>query len=121
MAAIGRKVIGAQKLTVPFYTVCYEHFKRLVAWLLAGDPAIRWQTLRDLQDAPPAAWQAEQRRTLQEGWGAQLLALQAPDGTLGRRHLFPKVDLDHLHPAHALRHRHSARPHARAACSRVGA
>ena len=62
----------------------------LVEWLLAGDPAIRWQTLRDLQDAPPAAWQAEQRRTLQEGWGAQLLALQAPDGTWGGGIYSPK-------------------------------
>jgi hypothetical protein len=27
-------------------------------WLLAGDPAIRWQTLRDLQNRP---FQREQR------------------------------------------------------------
>jgi hypothetical protein len=62
----------------------------LVDWLLAGDPAIRWQTLRDLQDAPPAAWQAEQRRTLAEGWGAQLLALQASDGRWGGGIYSPK-------------------------------
>ena len=62
----------------------------LVDWLLAGDPAIRWQTLRDLQGAPPAAWQAEQRRTLEEGWGAQLLALQAPDGRWGGGIYSPK-------------------------------
>ncbi len=62
----------------------------LAVWLLAGDPAIRWQTLRDLQDAPPEAWQAEQRRTLQEGWGAQLLAQQAPDGRWGGGIYSPK-------------------------------
>jgi hypothetical protein len=44
-------------------------------WLLAGDPAIRWQALRDLQGAPADEWRAERRRTLNEGWGACLLAL----------------------------------------------
>jgi hypothetical protein len=43
-------------------------------WLLAGDPAIRWQVMRDLQDAPEAAWQAERARVATEGWGARLLA-----------------------------------------------
>ena len=62
----------------------------LVAWLMEGDPAIRWQTMRDLQGAPPEDWQAEQRRTLQEGWGAQLLALQAPDGSWGGGIYSPK-------------------------------
>ena len=61
-----------------------------IEWLLAGDPAIRWQTLRDLQDAPPAVWGAEQRRTLEEGWGAQLLAEQAPDGRWGGGIYSPK-------------------------------
>ena len=31
----------------------------IIAWLLAGDPAIRWQTLRDLLDAPEREWRAE--------------------------------------------------------------
>lgn len=61
-----------------------------IAWLLAGDPAIRWQTLRDLLDAPAAEWQAEQRRTLTEGWGAQLLAQQAADGRWGGGIYSPK-------------------------------
>ncbi|HEU5474916.1 MAG TPA: hypothetical protein VFV67_30100 [Actinophytocola sp.] len=46
----------------------------IVEWLLAGDPAIRWQTLRDLQGAPTAEWRREQRRVATEGWGARLLA-----------------------------------------------
>jgi hypothetical protein len=33
-----------------------------VEWLLAGDPAIRWQVMRDLQDAPAAVWRREQAR-----------------------------------------------------------
>ena len=30
-----------------------------VAWLLDSDPAIRWQAMRDLTDASPAALAAE--------------------------------------------------------------
>jgi hypothetical protein len=51
-----------------------------VAWLLEGDPAIRWQTLRDLTDASAAAVDTERARVATSGWGAQLLALQDPDG-----------------------------------------
>ncbi|HJP70432.1 MAG TPA: hypothetical protein VJ975_01795 [Candidatus Limnocylindria bacterium] len=49
-------------------------------WLLDADPAIRWQALRDLTDAPPDEVAAERSRVATEGWGAELLALQAPDG-----------------------------------------
>lgn len=52
----------------------------LIPWLMDGDPAIRWQTMRNLQGVPAKRWQAERRRTVREGWGAQLLALQAPAG-----------------------------------------
>jgi hypothetical protein len=43
-------------------------------WLLAGDPAIRWQVMRDLLGEPVAVWQDEQARVATEGWGARLLA-----------------------------------------------
>jgi hypothetical protein len=46
--------------------------------------------MRDLQGAPVEEWQAEQGRTLQEGWGARLLALQAPDGSWGGGIYSPK-------------------------------
>jgi hypothetical protein len=62
----------------------------IISWLLDGDQAIRWQTMRDLQDAPKKRWQAEQRRTLKEGWGAQLLALQTADGSWGGGIYAPK-------------------------------
>ena len=62
----------------------------LVRWLMEGDPAIRWQTMRGLQRAPKTRWQAEQNRTLTEGWGAQLLKLQAPDGSWGGGIYSPK-------------------------------
>ena len=52
----------------------------VVAWLLEGDPAIRWQVMRDLLDEPADVWRAEQRRTVESGWVAQLLELQGTDG-----------------------------------------
>ena len=48
-------------------------------WLLDADPAIRWQVLRDVADAPAGEVAAERARVATEGWGAELLALQDPD------------------------------------------
>lgn len=55
----------------------------VIAWLLDSDPAIRWQVLRDLADAPADAVAAERANIASEGWGAQLLAQQAADGSWG--------------------------------------
>ena len=52
----------------------------VIEWLLDADPAIRWQVMRDLTDAGPEEVAAERARVASEGWGAQLLALQAGDG-----------------------------------------
>lgn len=52
----------------------------VLAWLMAGDPAIRWQVMRDLLDEPDTTWQAERARVETEGWGGQLLAEQGTDG-----------------------------------------
>lgn len=52
----------------------------VTAWLLAGDPAIRWQVLRDLDGADAATVAAERSRVAREGWGARLLAARDPDG-----------------------------------------
>src|SRR5262245_4231054 len=52
----------------------------VVQWLLQGDPAIRWQVLRDLVDSSEAEVATERARVEHEGWGARLLALRAPDG-----------------------------------------
>jgi hypothetical protein len=49
-------------------------------WLLDADPAIRWQAMRDLTDAPADQVAAERARVATEGWGAQLLALRRKDG-----------------------------------------
>jgi hypothetical protein len=50
---------------------------------LDSDPAIRWQVLRDLADAPPELLAAERALIPTHGWGAQLLATQRPDGSWG--------------------------------------
>ncbi len=52
----------------------------VIQWLLDGDPAIRWQVMRDLSNASAETVSAERSRVGTEGWGAQLLALQSPDG-----------------------------------------
>jgi len=53
----------------------------MIDWLMAGDPAIRWQVMRDLLDADPADVAAERARVAHEGWGARILDLQLPDGS----------------------------------------
>jgi hypothetical protein len=52
----------------------------LLDWLLESDPAIRWQVLRDLADAPADIVAGERARVATEGWGVRLLALQGEDG-----------------------------------------
>jgi hypothetical protein len=56
----------------------------VIAWLLDGDPAIRWQTMRDLTGASPAAVAAERVRVAREGVGAAVLASQGLDGSWHR-------------------------------------
>jgi hypothetical protein len=51
-----------------------------IDWLLDSDPAISWQTMRDLTDASPAAIAAERSRVPREGIGAAILASQGADG-----------------------------------------
>ncbi len=58
-------------------------------WLLDSDPAIRWQVLRDLADAPAEVVVAERARVATEGWGARLLALQGEDGQWAGGACFP--------------------------------
>jgi hypothetical protein len=62
----------------------------VLEWMLDTDPALRWQVERDLVGAPPAVWQATRARIATEGFGAQLLALQDPDGQWAGGAFFPK-------------------------------
>ena len=50
-------------------------------WLLDGDPAIRWQVLRDVVGAAVRPVERERQRVAREGWGARLLARQDAEGT----------------------------------------
>lgn len=54
-----------------------------VEWLLAGDPAIRWQTERDLLDVDEATWASTRAQVAVEGWGKGLLDHQDQGGTWG--------------------------------------
>lgn len=56
----------------------------VIQWLLAGDPAVRWQVLQDLLGAPPSTLERERRKVARDGWGARLLARQDPGGTWAR-------------------------------------
>lgn len=52
-----------------------------IDWLLDSDPALRWQALRYLTDASPAAVKAERARVPHDGLGAEIIAHQQSDGT----------------------------------------
>ncbi|HEV2376683.1 MAG TPA: squalene cyclase [Streptosporangiaceae bacterium] len=58
-------------------------------WLLEGDPAIRWQVMRDLTNAPADEVAAERARVERDGWGARLLAFEDPDGLWAGGACFP--------------------------------
>jgi hypothetical protein len=55
----------------------------VIEWLLAADPSIRWQVLRDVTGAPAEIVAAERSRVASEGWGPRLLDQQRPDGHWG--------------------------------------
>lgn len=56
----------------------------VLPWLLDADPAIGWQALRDLTDAPPASIAACRARVAREGIAAEILACQGSDGAWHR-------------------------------------
>jgi len=82
-----------------------------IGWLLESDPALRWQTMRDVADAPPAAIAAERARVPREGIGAEILARQQTNGawhrpgaplwltTLGTMLLLRATGVDRADPA----------------------
>jgi hypothetical protein len=61
----------------------------VIDWLLDGDPAIRWQVLRDLLHASADDVAAERARVEHDGWGARLLALEDDDGLWAGGACFP--------------------------------
>ncbi|KAA3659180.1 MAG: hypothetical protein DWQ10_09405 [Calditrichaeota bacterium] len=67
-----------------------EPYNKQIRWLLEGDPAIRYQTLRDLTDADSKAIEAEQAQILKQGWGKRLIDLQQENGTWSNALYSPK-------------------------------
>jgi hypothetical protein len=74
----------------------------VIDWLLDSDPSIRWQVMRDLTREPADVIAAERSRIATEGWGARLLALQAPDG-LWAGNAFSQERTDTFHVLELLR------------------
>ncbi len=52
----------------------------VIDWLLQGDPAVRWQVMRDLLGAAEDEVSGERRRIAAEGWGRGLLERQHGSG-----------------------------------------
>ena len=76
----------------------------VIQWLLDSDSSIRWQVMHDLIDAPASTVAAERSRVASDGWGAQFLDQQRPDGNWGdgiatqhwRSNLFTLLHLRYL-------------------------
>lgn len=64
--------------------------KGVLQWLFAGDPAIRWQVMKDLTGAEPIRWRRERKAVAERGWGARLLQKQDPGGGWGGGVYSPK-------------------------------
>ena len=62
----------------------------VLEWLIAGDPAVRWQAERDLLDTDSTTWGASRSAVESDGWGRRLLDLQDPAGTWGGGIYTPK-------------------------------
>ncbi|MEY2849174.1 MAG: hypothetical protein RI885_1841 [Actinomycetota bacterium] len=61
----------------------------VLEWLLASDPALRWQVERDIAGTPPEVWQQTRARIATEGFGAALLAAQDASGEWAGGAFFP--------------------------------
>ncbi len=63
---------------------------KIISWLLEGDPSIRWQVQKDLQNEPREIYQIERDKISLSGWGKQLLSYQDPSGMWGGGLYSPK-------------------------------
>ena len=83
-----RKIINCRGEDLKTYNNSMETSP--INWLLAGDPSIRWQVMRDLLAESSTTVAKEQARVALTGWGAELLANQNPDGNWGNGVYNPK-------------------------------
>ena len=67
----------------------------VIDWLLDGDPAIRWQVMRDLTDAPPEVVAAERARVAHRGLGCAAARAPGRRRPLGRLALVRPSGTDH--------------------------
>ncbi|MFT4470264.1 squalene cyclase [Arthrobacter sulfonylureivorans] len=58
-------------------------------WMLDSDPALRWQVERDLAQLPAGQWLETRARMATEGFAAELLSHQDPDGQWAGGAYFP--------------------------------
>ncbi|HEX9934267.1 MAG TPA: hypothetical protein VGB38_03635, partial [bacterium] len=65
-------------------------YREPISWLLKGDPAVRYQTLRDLIGSGETALRKERGAIALSGWGKRLLSLQDTEGTWGGGWYSPK-------------------------------
>jgi hypothetical protein len=64
--------------------------QEIIDWLMGGDPAIRWQVMRDLLDEDEIPITTERNKIADIGWGAQFLSYQEPSGLWGGGIYSPK-------------------------------
>ena len=62
----------------------------VINWLLKSDPAIRWQTMRDLLKYDLKTIWHEREKIAKYGWGAKLLSYQDLSGLWGGGLYSPK-------------------------------
>ena len=55
--------------------------KKVIEWLLNGDPSIRWQVYRDLLNSDEKKFNRERKKISKEGWGSTLISFQDETGT----------------------------------------
>lgn len=67
-----------------------KEFNNVKEWLLKGDPSIRFQTMKDLQNVAPEIFEKERQKISHSGWGAKLLSLQDKEGTWAQALYSPK-------------------------------
>lgn len=63
---------------------------QVFGWLMQGDPAIRWQVMRDLLDQPKDLYEQERAKVAEIGWGNNLLEHQNDDGNWSKGVYSPK-------------------------------
>lgn len=73
-----------------------------IDWLMEGDPAIRWQVMRDLLEVSDEEIAEERAKVATAGWGARLLSLQQPDGGWGTPNPRRYIDSPEGSAVHAL-------------------